>query len=260
MIQAHMARFIRQALICWLCVFTCVATATTPAQKTVLERLAADLQDDLDEPARPHVHRTPVLLESIRRPVVYMASQTRGSETRQAVHISAGMVDLLQYLARAKAIGSVAPGYFDQAVLALAGRAADQGVPELPPSRSAGPKGEVANLQSGYFEQMAGGLIGVELAHYSLGHYPKEKLQPGEIPPPLNSRISAEQWKTAMSRGAKSAFHCGLAPDGLKLLYGAARRLQPQPAWVLYLLPAGVSLDEIIKELDRVEADMFPEK
>src|SRR2546421_2749615 len=66
-------------------------------------KLTADLQQAVDRQQRPAISPTPVLLENLPIPYLQMhlVDATKGV---RAVHVSKGLIDLLNFISHAKAI------------------------------------------------------------------------------------------------------------------------------------------------------------
>src|SRR5437773_10067643 len=81
-------------------------------------RLTADLQQAVDRQQRPGLSPTPVLLENLPIPYLQMhlVDATKGI---RAVHVSKGLVDLLNFISHAKAIDAANHGFFTKSMARL---------------------------------------------------------------------------------------------------------------------------------------------
>src|SRR2546425_848506 len=112
------------------------------------------------------------------------------------------------------------------------------------------------NHQVSHFNQIAGALIAINMAHHYLGHYQKYASQLVDAQNhsvPINSVLTLEEWREAVLKGARNALDCGLAVDGLKMFYDGLDKMPNRPAWSFYFLPKDADVAKIKKDLDQLE-------
>ena len=116
------------------------------------------------------------------------------------------------------------------------------------------------NRQASRFNQMAGGLVAIDLAHQYLGHYNRHSLElpsQGTLPMPVNTLITEQEWRTAVLRGAHNALACGLGVEGLKAVFECFNQMPCRPAWAAYFIHSKANVAQINAELERLERDFF---
>jgi hypothetical protein len=223
-------------------------------------RIAADLHEALTPKYRRQICPTPVLLEKLSTPYVQPGARLENGAAAGTVEFSSGLVHLFNYLSHAKAIDGGDPGFYSRSITSLA---ATDGQPGLPALRLNSPSAwsfDTLNRQVSQFNQMAGALIAIEMAHHYLGHYRKYAAQLVDAqnrPVPINSLLTPKEWHSAVMAGAKNALNCGLGVDGLKSLLEGFDKLSPRPAWSIHLLPANANVAKINRELEAFEKDFF---
>jgi hypothetical protein len=222
-----------------------------------LARIAEDLYRALPKDKRAKLLPNVVLLKDIHAPYLQPAEQTKDSTNAQAICVSPALIDLLNYVSHARAVDNVDSGFFNTAIDSLA---ADKGSTNF--ARPSHPKSwdfNTMNWQLSYFNQMAAGLVAVEMAHHYLGHYRKYASQSGDSkkPAPFYSVLSQKEWREAVLVGSRHALDCGLAPEGLIVLYDAISRMPKRPSWAVQVMPPSAEVSILRLELKRVEATFF---
>ncbi len=223
-------------------------------------KLTGNLHHTLDHRDRPQLYPAAVRLEKLAVP--YLQIHESGAPTPiRAIYFSNGFVDLLNYVSHAKAIDGVSRGFLLQSMSRVAlVPLGSGGVPDLQANivRNAWAF-ETMNRQASFFNQMAGGLVAIQVAHVSLGHYQKyaRLLTIGRHNPlPLNSVITPAEWRQAVLQGATRGLDCGLAVDGLKAFFESLDRMPVRPVWRIYFMPDGVDSKELSKinsELEQIQ-------
>jgi len=244
------------------------ATLAAPAESTrqydsgyhTMARLADDLYRALPKEKRMALHARPVLLDNIKAPYLQPGAQAKDGTNLHAVFVSPALFEVLNYISHARAVDSVDDGFFAKAVNSLACDNGDKGLPPLyQPTHEKSWAFNTMNGQLSYFNQMAAGLMAIEMAHHYLGHYSKYAGQLGDPkkPAPLYSVLSQKEWREAVLRGSRHALDCGLAPEGLIVLYDAISRMPQRPSWAVHLMPPTAEVSILRLELKRVEASFF---
>jgi hypothetical protein len=221
-------------------------------------RIAADLQQALPPKQRARIHSEPLGFEKSAVPAVKTAIHNQSQ--LGIVQISAGFVDLLNYLSHAKAIDGMDRGFYTRSIASLAVQTGETGLPSLDLSNKKAWAFDTVNHQISHFNQMAGSLVAIEFAHHYLGHYKKYASQLTNAqgqPVPLATLLSPGEWQDAVMAGTKNALACGLGVDGLKAFFEGLEKLQNRPAWTFAVLPAKAQTAKINKRLQHTENDFF---
>jgi len=222
-----------------------------------LQRIAGDLHRALAVEKRSELLTPPMLLENPGTP--YLQLQRTSNNGARVVFVSQGLIDVLNYVSHAKAVDQVDAGFFEKAVENLARRNGTElrGLPQ--PTHANAWAFNTMNWQMSHFNQMAAGLTAVQMAHHYLGHYKKyeSQLGDGKNAAPLYSVLTPGEWREAVLAGSRHALDCGLAPEGLVVLYDAITRMPQRPSWALHVMPPGAEISILRLELNRVEATFF---
>lgn len=215
---------------------------------------------------RDKVHFQPVSLETEVTPYVRLEEYKDPDMTQpmRLVFISVGFIDLVNYVAHARAIDRVEKGFWDKYVQFLGQDNGEQGLKQLP--RLSDPKfwtEDMMNEQESNFNQMVGILLAIELSHHYLGHYQKylDKLMDGAGKPvPITNLLTESEWKDSLKAGAVNALNCGYGIDGVKALFEAFEKMPQRPAWTQYFAPKNANFKQIKKDLKRLEDNFFAGK
>ena len=223
--------------------------------------LSSDLHRALEGKARAELQPTPILLEHPGTPWVQIRAATNASWPR-AVYISSGLISLLNYVSHAKAIDAVDRGFLAKAIAKLSLEAGGPNWPSLPAGTIRDPwSSDVMNRQASHFNQMAGALVAIQMTHVTLGHYQKygpELIANSTESLPINRVITSAEWRKAVRQSVHLALACGLAIEGLTVLFEGLDQLPTRPSWRIYFAPEDVDLGKMAKELYRVQQrDMF---
>ena len=226
-------------------------------------RLGADiyraLQPDHQKLLSPH----PVMLETGVMPYVKPMEVKYDDDPQpiRGVFVSAGFVDLVNFVAHAKAIDRLDKGYFRKYVASLSRETGETWLSEIPRiSDRRYWADSVMNEQLSNFNQMAGMIVAIELAHHYLGHYRKyaDKLtdtRGGAVP--IKNLLTESEWEAALEAGARNALNGGLGVEGLQALYECIDQMPQRPAWTAYFLPVNARVSKINRELERIQNRSF---
>jgi hypothetical protein len=243
-------------------VLAACAADSAPARKYesgyhTMARLSEDLYRALPKDKRGELLNRPVLIDK-KAPYLQPELQSRPGSNAQAVVVSEGLIDVLNYVSHAKAVDQVSPGFFAKAVNGLANENGDRPV-FFPITHQKSWDFNTMNWQLSGFNQMAAGLCAIEMAHHYLGHYQKYASQLGDSkkPQPLYTVLTPKEWREAVLRGSRHSLECGLAPEGLIVLYDAISRLPKRPSWAVQVIPPAAEVSILRLELKRVEATFF---
>lgn len=223
--------------------------------KTLFRALPPKLRDS--------VHFLPVNLETDVVPFIRPdeISYPDMPKPMRVVFISAGFVDLVNFVAHAKAIDRVSKGFFQNYVIALSRENGDRMIQEI--SNLNNPAfwtEDMMSEQESNFNQMVGILLAIELSHHYLGHYEKHaaKLKDAAGKPlPINRFLTQDEWETSVKAGTFNALDCGFGVDGVLALYEAIDKMPHKPAWTEYFAPAGFKFTKLRRDLKRYEDNFF---
>ena len=221
----------------------------------------ADLVLALDPPKRRQVSSSTLLLGAVRLPCVASSPAVSPDEPGQPVRISSSFIEFINRVAHAKAVDESERGFFLRYAIRLAEDPRTTLAPEfsvLIPRR--GWSFNTMNRQASHFNQMVGGLLGIEHAHHYLGHYRKNAklFDPHTaLPQPINVVITEEEWRQAVLDGARNALACGLGVDGMKAIFECFGQMPTRPAWAAYFIHPKADVRRISAELVQAERDFF---
>jgi hypothetical protein len=226
--------------------------------------VALDRGGDLSEALPPKfgslLAPQPIALQPQDLPqITPIASRDENKVLRQ-VSVSAGFIDLVNHLSHAKAIDRIQPGYFDQYVQNIARTVGDDSI-QLPVMLDARFwKDDVINDQAGYFNQMIGMMVAINLSHHYLGHFDKYAARmagPGNSIIPINDLLSSAEWEVSVKAGATDSLNCALATDGARALFEAIDKFPRRPAWTEAILPKDADITKLNRELAKYETQFF---
>ena len=222
-------------------------------------KISGELHLALDAAKRRQLRAEPKFLAGLSSPC--LAPIIDGETPANAVAISSGFVDLLNHLAHAKALDESVSGYFEQYVSALS---KDDSAP-LEPVGKALPNEQVwsfdtMNHQVSLFNQMAGTLLAIDMAHHYLGHSKKHGATlsaDGNAPEPFTEKVSEKEWREAVLKGARNSLDCGLGVDGFRTILTAVEKLPARPKWSACLVHPKADTSKLNRELEKLEKDYF---
>jgi len=227
-----------------------------------ISRITGDLHQALDRSQRPALYPAAFLLTNLPTPWLQAYPVKGATNATRAVCLSRGYVDLLNFISHAKAIDGVSHGFFIKAMARLALEGGEQ-LPDLQADSIHNSWSfETMNRQASSFNQMAGALVAIEMAHAYLGHYQKYGSQTDSRghSVPINRVINQAEWREAVMLGARHALDCGMAVDGIKMAFESVDKMPARPAWRIYFLPdaiEGKEVNRINRELDRMQKNAF---
>ncbi len=242
----------------------CASQAVTPAKNyetgfKSISKISTELYNALDGKKRGQLLPIPVLLQNYPTPYVEPGIYSDGTKVWQAVSLSSGLVDFLNCLSHAKAMEAGDRSAYSRYVEGLrntsAGMPAAQAV-----ANNMDWSFDTMNHQVSHFNQMAGALVAIEMAHHYLGHYKKYESKMKDAqgnPVPINSLVTPQEWREAVLKGAKNALDCGLGVDGLKVVLETMDKKETRPTWSIYFVPNEANLAKVKKDLTKLEKDFF---
>jgi hypothetical protein len=226
-------------------------------------KLGGELREALPKKFFDQVDRQAIALQPQDLPLISPVAVSADNRVQRQVELSAGFIDLVNHLCHAKAIDRIQPGYFDQYVGILARACAtDPAAPPPPIVESRYWAQDIINDQLGYFNQMMGMMMAINMAHHYLGHYAKYAAKlagPGDKNniKPINNFLTPAEWDVAVKAGALDAMKCALSTEGLRVMFEALDKMPTRPAWTAYIAPQNVDFKKLNEELTRFEEDFW---
>ena len=255
----------------WAIALVCVAPALqthAAASKGAYEmgfrnvtNINADLVLALDPWKRRQVSSNTLLLGTVRLPCVASFPGPNPEAPGHPVLISASFIDFINRVAHAKAVDEAERGFFLRYATRLAEDPRTMIAPEfsvLLPHRAW--SFNTMNRQASHFNQMVGGLLGIDHAHHYLGHYRKNAQHFASLtalPQPINAVITEAEWRQAVLDGARNALACGLGVDGMKAIFECFGQMPTRPAWAAYFIHPQADVRRINDELVQIEREFF---
>jgi len=226
-----------------------------------ITQISGNLTGALDAKRRQQIPAQPVSLGQGTAPCITPVQAAENGVEVQKVQISAGFLEFINQLSHAKAIEESEKGFLKKYTAALARESGVRPFPALPATAGQNPWDvDTLNYQVGNFNQMAGGLIAVQLAHHYLGHCKKYSAQltatAGEAVP-ISSVLTEKEWREAVMKGAKNALDCGYGIEGLKCVFESVSSLPTRPAWAACFVHAKADVSRINRDLTKLERDFF---
>ena len=220
-------------------------------------KLGGDLCQALPQKFGEQLDPQAIALQPQDLPLIYPMAAAAENRLRRQVELSAGFIDLINHLCHAKAIDKIQPGYFDQYVAnLLRSSAADPAAAPPPIVEARYWTDNLIEEQKGYFNQMMGMMMAINLSHHYLGHYAKyapKLIGPDNKVEPINNFLTPDEWSGSVKEGARDALTCGLSTEGAGVLFSALEKMPNRPAWTAYIAPTNTDLPKLKKELVRYE-------
>jgi hypothetical protein len=247
-----------------LCAAQVRASEPTPQQPgyetglPAIQKINNELYTALDAKKRGQIQKEPIVLEQLTTPCLAPALTPDGSG--QTVEFSAGFIALINQFSHAKAIEEAEKGFLKKFAATLAGQTGEKALTPLATEGTKFWDADTMNYQVGNFNQMAGTLIAIDLAHHYLGHYKKYAPQlsaSNAQPVPINSLLTEKEWREAVLKGARNALDCGYGVDGIRCVYDTLGSMSERPPWVAYFIHPKANVSKINSDLLRLEKDFF---
>ena len=249
------------AIICFS-LLTPAFAANEPARylsdAEIVVRIGNDLYATLAPAQRKALSPAAVSLQPSSEPFIAPVSDSPQG-TRGQVAVSTGFIALLNYIAHAKAIDRIQPGFFGQYIADLAqGRGSDN--PPAPRNLD-NPrfwKDDVLVEQASLFNQMIGLSLALNLSHHYLSHYSKYAAQiPAGNKAPINDFITTSEWASSVKCAAFNSLDCALATAGGKVLFDCIDHMPTRPAWAASIVPPKADIQTMEQQLSQCEHDYF---
>jgi hypothetical protein len=228
---------------------------------STIQLLAKDLYEALAPSQRDLIDRDPLVLQKDVMPYVRPGELAADSRRKPVVVVSEGFVDLVNNLSYAAANNLFEKGCLEKYVRMLAREAGDKKLTEFPAlSQRDLWSLRMTNEQLTRFNQIAGTLVAINMAHHYLGHYKKYKSQLTDkngASVPINSVITVGEWNDALTAGAMNALECSLGVDGIKSFFECIDKMPQRPLWSAYFLPPRANVHKVNSHLTRLEKVHF---
>jgi hypothetical protein len=203
----------------------------------------------------------PIALQPQDIPQIMPIASKDDNKVLRQVSVSAGFIDLVNHLAHAKAIDRIQPGFFDQYVHNLAKATTDDFAVQPPNIADARFwKDDVMNDQAGYFNQMIGMMMAINLSHHYLGHFDKygaKMVGPDNKTIPINDFLTPAEWEVSVKLGATDALTCALSTEGARSLFDAIDKMPRRFGWTEAIAPKDADLKKLNKELADYEKQFY---
>jgi hypothetical protein len=259
--------------IAWLTLFARLAAAqsnsadglTYKTGYSAMMKLGRALYEQLDPKDKKLISAQPISMDVDLTPFTRMMyypadSNEPGAVPLRGVWISAGFIDLVNHVAHAKAIDKIQKGYFQKYINQLM---AETGEKELRPLPDDGnPKfwtDDMLNEQQSNFNSIVGIVVGIKMAHHTLGHFDKykDKLieKDGVKPVPIEELITDKEWEDAYKEGLFTSLNAGCFTEGVIPFYEAFDKMPTRPPWSIYFLPPKAKFAKMKKDFVRFQDD-----
>jgi hypothetical protein len=248
----------------WLALLTpaFAVTNTTahiyPSGSEIATKIGNDLVATLDPRFQKILNPEAISMRQSAAPVIAPIPGNRQGVLCQ-LSVSTGFIDLINHIAHAKAIDRIQPGYLGQYVALLAQGGAS-GLPALPPNLEDGRfwTDAVMQDQTSFFNQMISITLALNLSHLYLEHCDKYASQmPVGTAAPINNFIAPDEWKASVRCATLNSLDCALGTEGAEALFDCIDHMPLRPAWTSYIMPQGVNIKKLNKQLSQYEHDYY---
>jgi hypothetical protein len=222
---------------------------------SAMMKLGRSLYDQLDDESKKVISDQPISMDVDMSPfarLLYYPDPDGGKPLR-GVWISAGFIDLVNHVAHAKSIDRDKKGYFQKYLLQLTQESGDKELKPLPDDTN--PKfwtDDMLNDQQSNFNSIVGIVVGIKMAHHTLGHFDKYKDQivdkEGNRLTPINEVITDKEWEEAYKEGLFISLNAGCFTEGVVPFFEAFDKMTPRPSWAVYFLPNRVKFGTKMKK------------
>ena len=216
-------------------------------------KLGRDIHAGLNPDHREKIAAQPISIETDPSPFAKLLYFDDKPRPVRGVWISAGFIDLVNYVAHAKAIDRREKNYFNRYVEILA---AETGAQPLRPLPDAGNRQfwteAMLNEQQSNFNSIVGLVVGMKLANHYLGHYEKYKtaLDRGAA---INNLLAQSEWDETFRHGVRNAIRAGCMTEGAVPFFEAFDKMKKRPAWTAHFLPDKVKFSPLRKEMESIQ-------
>lgn len=232
---------------------------------SAMMKLGRALHDQLSDKDKEIISQQPISMDVDMTPfsrlMFYEApADQAGEKPMRGVWISAGFIDLVNNVAHAKAIDKIQKGYFQKYINQLMTETGEKELRPLPDD--ANPKfwtDDMLNEQMSNFNSIVGIVVGIKMAHHTLGHFDKykEKLieKEGIKPAPIEELLTEKEWEDAYREGLFTSLNAGCFTEGVIPFYEAFDKMPTRPAWAVYFLPPTAKFAKMKKDFVKFQND-----
>jgi hypothetical protein len=166
---------------------------------------------------------------------------------------------LINHIAHAKAIDRIQPGYLNHYIAQLSQQGPNENPAQLPGVEN--PlywSDAVMQDQTSFFNQMISISLALNLSHLYLDHYTKYAAFASDgKAAPINNFIGLAEWKASVKHAALNSLDCALGTAGAEALFDCVDQMPQRPAWTSYIVPEGVNIKALNKQLAQCEEDYY---
>jgi hypothetical protein len=234
---------------------------------SAMMKLGRALYDQLDPKDKEVISSQPISMDVDMTPFVRMLYYPDGDAGKplRGVWISAGFIDLVNHVAHAKAIDKIQKGYFQKYIAQLMTETGEKELRPLPDDGN--PKywtDDMLNEQQSNFNSIVGIVVGIKMAHHTLGHFDKykDKLieKDGVKPTPIEELITEKEWEDAYKEGLFISLNAGCFIEGVIPFYEAFDKMPTRPPWSIYFLPPNAKFAKMKKDFEKFQKDYLAGK
>jgi len=216
-------------------------------------KLGRDLHAGLAPEHRELIAAQPISIETDPAPFAKLLYFDDQPKPVRGIWISAGFIDLVNYVAHAKAIDRREKNYFNRYIEILAAETGAQPLRPLPDSANKQFWTEpMLNEQQGNFNSIVGLIVGMKLANHYLGHYDKYKAEL-DRGTPINNLLSQSEWDETFRYGVGNALRAGCMTEGAVPFFEAFDKMKKRPAWTAHFLPDKTKFSSLRKEMENIQ-------
>lgn len=232
---------------------------------SAMMKLGRALYDQLGEREKEVISQQPISMDvdltPFSRLMYYEAPPDQpGEKPLRGVWISAGFIDLVNHVAHAKAIDKIQKGYFQKYIAQLMTETGEKELRPLPDDGN--PKfwtDDMLNEQMSNFNSIVGIVVGIKMAHHTLGHFEKykDKLveKEGFKPTPIEELLTEKEWEDAYKEGLFISLNAGCFTEGVIPFYEAFDKMPTRPPWAIYFLPPTAKFAKMKKDFVKFQND-----
>jgi hypothetical protein len=232
---------------------------------SAMMKLGRSLYEGLEPKDKTVISSQPISMDVELTPFTRMLyypadSNEPGALPLRGVWISAGFIDLVNHVAHAKAIDKIQKGYFQKYISQLMTETGEKELRPLPDDGN--PKfwsEEMLNEQQSNFNSIVGIVVGIKMAHHTLGHFDKykDKLieKEGVKTVPIEDLITDQEWEEAYREGLFISLNAGCFIEGVVPFYEAFDKMAVRPPWALYFLPSKAKFAKMKKDFVKFQDD-----
>lgn len=222
-------------------------------------KFGMELHKNLKTEYQKKVHVKPINIETDVTPFARLEVLKNDEYPQEmaTVFISAGFIDLVNYVAHAKAIDRIEKGYFQKYIMSLSKESGETELHEPPNLNDARYwTREMLNEQLSNFNQIIGVVVGIKLSFYYLGYFEKYKSKQTDAEGkmiPISELLTQAEWDEAVKCGVRNSMETGLMLDGVRALFECIDKMPQRPPWTKYFLPSKIKYSKTKKDMDRYE-------